>query len=147
LEFTSLITFTTGVVIGGAAGAMVGGLVMFVNGFLSPYGFAGPIILFQILGMVLIGFSGGLFKKFVKGNLVQTYVEAVVAAVVGASLTVVYDIITNIGFVIMYSVPLVPTLIAGITFSLMHIIYNTVLFGFLAVPLSYAMQKVYLPKK
>lgn len=144
LEFTSLITFVTGVVAGGFAGAVLGGLVMFVNGFLSPYGFGGIIIPVQMLGMALIGFSGGLFTRLGKSNVVRLYVEA---AVIGAFLTVIFDVITNVGFVILYSVPLVPTLIAGIAFSLMHIAYNTVLFGFLAVPLAYAMQNVYLSKK
>lgn len=144
LEFTSLITFVTGVVAGGFAGAVLGGLVMFVNTFLSPYGFAGLITPLQMLGMALIGFIGGLFTKLGKGSMVRLCVEA---AVIGAILTIIYDIITNVGFAIMYSVPLVPTLIAGIVFSLMHIAYNTILFGFLAVPLSYAMQNIYLPKK
>ena len=144
LEFTSLITFTTGVVAGGFAGAVLGGLVMFLNGFLSPYGFAGPIMAFQMLGMALIGFSGGLFTKFRKGGVVRLCVEA---AVIGAFLTIAYDLITNVGFVILYSVPLVPTLIAGIVFSFMHVASNTILFGFLVVPLSYAMQRIYLPRK
>jgi len=123
---------------------MLGGLVMFVNGFLSPYGFAGIIMPLQMLGMALIGFSGGLFTKLGNGSVVRLYVEV---AVIGAFLTIIYDAITTIGFAIMYSVPLVPTLITGVAFSFIHIVYNTVLFGLLAVPLSYAMQKIYLPKK
>jgi hypothetical protein len=144
LEFASLITFVTGVVVGGFTGAVLGGLVMFVNGFLSPYGFGGIVIPLQMLGMALIGFIGGLFTKFGKRGVIRLCVEA---AVIGAILTIIYDIITNVGFAIMFSVPIVPTLIAGIVFSFMHITYNTILFGFLVVPLSHVMQNIYLPKK
>jgi len=137
-EFTSLITFITGVVFGGLAGITLGALVMFVNGFLSPYGFAGIILIFQMLGMAMIGFAGSLFKKLGRENIAKLYVEA---AMVGAFLTLIYDVITNLGFAILFSVPIIPTLVAGITFSFMHIAYNATLFGFLAAPITYAIKK------
>lgn len=138
-EFTSLITFTTGAVFGGLAGITLGALVMFVNGFLSPYGLAGTILIFQIFGMATIGFAGSLFKKLGRENRAKLYVGAAAA---GTFLTLFYDALTNLGFVILFSVPVIPTLIAGIMFSFMHIVYNAVLFGILATPIIHAIRSM-----
>ncbi len=62
LEFTSFLTFSTGVVFGGILGASFGITVMIVNGFLSPWGMAGINLPFQMLGMGIIGTVGGLYK-------------------------------------------------------------------------------------
>jgi hypothetical protein len=133
VEFTSLIVFTTGVIFGGFAGIMLGSLVMIVNGFISSYGFAGIVIPFQILGMSLIGLIGGLFKKFANDGAVQLCIKA---AMFGALLTLAYDFITNVGYAIMFSLPITLVLIWGLTFSLIHMVSNAIIFGSMMVPLS-----------
>lgn len=146
LEFTSLFVFVTGIVFGGFAGAALGALVMFVNGFLSPYGFAGVVLPFQILGMVLIGVVGGLYAKMWAGKVSATgFAETVV---LGAFLTFIYDVITNVGTAVFLASGRMPlpealvlVLITGAIPSIMHIVWNSFLFGTVTVPIVNAMQK------
>jgi hypothetical protein len=133
VESTSLITFFVGVIFGAVAGGLFGTLVMFVNGFLSPWGFAGLIMPFQIVGMSLIGVAGGIFRRYgVAGSATRMVFEA---AILGSFLTLVYDIVTNVGVALISNVPIVLAFITGITFSLMHIVSNTLLFGLAFTPL------------
>jgi len=50
VEFTSLIVFLVGAIFGISFGATLGTLVMFINGFFSPWGFAGLMLPFQVAG-------------------------------------------------------------------------------------------------
>jgi len=147
VEFTSLIAFSTGMVFGSLYGSALGALVMFLNGFLSPYGFAGVVMPFQIAGMVLIGASGGLYAKMANGRMTaEGFVEA---AVLGALLTFIYDVITNIGtavFIAMSGVPfldaLITALVLGAIPAVLHTGWNTVLFLTVNVPLVNAMHRM-----
>jgi len=133
VESTSLITFFVGVVFGCPAGGLFGTLVMFVNGFLSPWGFAGLIMPFQIVGMSIIGVTGGIFRRYgVPRSATRIVFEA---AILGSFLTLVYDIITNVGVALITNVPIVFAFITGVAFSFIHIISNTLLFGFAFTPL------------
>jgi hypothetical protein len=133
IESTSLITFFVGVVFGAITGGLFGTLVMFVNGFLSPMGAAGLNLPFQIVGMSIIGVAGGVFRRYgVTGPISRVAMEA---AILGSFLTLTYDIITNIGFALISNVPIVLALIMGVVFSLIHIVSNTLLFGFVFAPL------------
>jgi len=146
VEFTSLIVFSTGVVFGSPLGAFLGGLVMFVNGFLSPWGLAGLNIPFQMLGMGITGAVGGLYRMESTGHI-GFYAET---AVLGAFLTLVYYLITNAGYALQLAlfshVPLLEALvlaqIMGAVFTLLYIVSNTFLFGIGAVPLVNTVQKL-----
>jgi len=145
-EFTSLIAFVTGMVFGSFYGASLGALIMFVNGFLSPYGFAGVVLPFQIAGMVLIGVVGGLYARMATGKLSSgNFVETLV---LGAFLTFIYDVVTNVGTAVYlassmpFSEALIAALIMGAIPSVMHIVWNTFLFGAVTVPLVNAMQRM-----
>jgi len=147
IEVTSLIVFVTGMMFGSLFGGFLGALVMFVNGFLSPYGFAGVVMPFQIAGMGFIGVAGGLYAKTTNRRLsVGDFAEA---AVLGAFLTFVYDVVTNVGTAVFLmasglSFPnaLASALIAGAVPSIIHVSWNTVLFGAVTAPLVNAMHKM-----
>ena len=145
LEFTSVISFVTGMVFGSFFGALLGGSVMFANGFLSPYGFAGIVLPFQIASMALIGVAGGIYSKTTTNKLsAGNFVETVV---LGAFLTLIYDVVTNVGTAVYlassmpFSEALIAALIMGAIPSVMHVVWNTFLFGAATVPLVNAMQK------
>jgi hypothetical protein len=95
---------------------------------------------FQMAGMGLIGLAGGLYKRFVREfRWVAFCFEA---AVLGAFLTVIYDLITNIGVAISYVIMGVPFNIAIITalaygapFSLIHVSSNVAVFGVAFLPI------------
>ena len=146
-EFTSLISFATGMVFGSLYGASLGILVMFVNGFLSPYGFAGVVLPFQLMGMGSIGLAGGLYARITHkvtkaGALMET-------AVLGAFLTFFYDVLTNVGTAVHFTLTgmsfneaLVAALVSGAVPAAIHVAWNTALFGWGTVALVSAMQKM-----
>lgn len=148
LEFTSLLTFSTGVVFGSIVGAPLGVVVMFVNAFLSPWGQAGLNMPFQMLGMGIIGAVGG-FYKMENDSKARFYAES---GILGAFLTFVYyTFFTNLGFALyvaffLSSTPLLEAFIFaqinGAVVTALYIISNTVLFGVGAVPLVKAIQKL-----
>ena len=134
VEFTSFICFVVGAVYGCVVGGLLGAFTMFVNGFLSPWGFAGIILPFQMVGMALFGVAGGVFGKLIDKD-VSGMRLSVEAAVLGALLTLIYDLITNFGFAMLYGLAFIPILIFGMTFSIIHICCNTLLLGVGFVPL------------
>ena len=129
VEFTSLICFLTGFLFGALFGALLGALTMFINGFLSPWGFAGIIMPFQMLGMALMGFAGGFYRKMLGGNFSVSESLNFESACLAAFLTLIYDIITNAGYAILFNLPIIAVLITGVWFSIVHVVSNTVLFG------------------
>jgi hypothetical protein len=147
LEFTSVLVFVTGMVFGVLFGALLGTSVMFVNGFLSPYGFAGIALPFQVVGMASIGVVGGLYSKmakfsFSKGGFIET-------AILGAFLTFIYDVLTNMSIAVLNAFSGMPlrqallvALIPGASPMVMHVVWNTALFGALTVPLVNAMRNI-----
>jgi len=129
VEFTSFICFLTGFLFGALFGALLGALTMFINGFLSPWGFAGIIMPFQMLGMALMGFAGGAYRKLVGNDFSISKSLNFESACLAAFLTLIYDIITNVGYAALFNLEIVIVLIAGVWFSIIHVVSNTVLFG------------------
>jgi hypothetical protein len=140
VEFTSLLTFIVGFVFGLLTGVLFGSFVMFVNGFFSPWGFAGLNMPFQMVGMGIAGLAGGLYRRYVQSfNSTELCVEV---AVFGAVLTVLYDLITNFGVAVSYMIigmnPTLAVLTAvayGAPFSLIHVVSNIAVFGIAFFPL------------
>ncbi|MCJ7718506.1 hypothetical protein MUO69_01075 [Candidatus Bathyarchaeota archaeon] len=120
---------------------------MLINGFFSPWGFAGLMLPFQAAGMVMVGVGGGFYRRtrggsYDAGSCVET-------AVLGAFLTLAYDIVTNFGVAVSYMLMGVPILLAfisaivsGALFSVIHVVSNTAVFGMIFVPLANTLQKL-----
>ena len=147
IEFTSLIVFLIGVAFGALSGSMVGVLVMLVNGFCSSWGFAGLMLPFQVAGMAIVGIGGGLYGRTGTGSYASR--SCLETAVLGAFLTLVYDIITNFGVAISYMlmgmpffVAFVSAIVSGALFSLVHVVSNAAVFGVAFVPLTNSLQKL-----
>ncbi len=129
VEFTSLICFLTGFLFGAFFGVSLGALTMFINGFLSPWGFAGIIMPFQILGMALMGFIGGVYRKSIGENPSVHWSSNLEASFLAAFLTLMYDIITSVGYAVFFNVDIIVALVAGTWFTIVHVVSNTALFG------------------
>lgn len=151
VEFTSLFTFVLGFMSGSLMGILFGSFVMFVNGFFSPWGFAGPNMPFQIVGMAIVGLTGGLYRRYLQSyNSAKFYVEV---AVLGAFLTVVYDLITNFGVALSYMIagthPTLAVITAlgyGAPFSLIHVFSNIAVFGIVFFPVIKALNNIVMVK-
>jgi hypothetical protein len=140
VEFTSFFAFTVGLMQGALSGALFGCFVMFANGFLSPYGFAGLNMPFQMIGMAIAGASGGFYRWYMSGrtNSARFCIEA---AVLGAFVALVYDLITNIGVGVTFilagmnpALALLSAIAYGAFFSIIHVLSNTAVFGTLTLP-------------
>ena len=140
VEFTSLFTFILGFMFGSLMGIFFGSFVMFVNAFFSPWGFAGLNMPFQIVGMAVVGLAGGLYRRYLQRyNSAKFYIEV---AVLGAFLTMVYDLITNFGVALFYMIvgmhptlAVITALAYGTPFSLIHVSSNIFVFGIIFLPL------------
>jgi len=122
-------------------------LVMFINGFFSPWGFAGLMLPFQVIGMVIVGIGGGLYRQTRSG--LYTTRSCIETAVLGAFLTLVYDIITNFGVAVSYMLVGMPILLAfvsaiisGALFSVIHVVSNFFVFLLIFFPLTIALQEL-----
>lgn len=147
IEFTSLIVFLVGSVFGVSFGAALAVLVMLINGFFSPWGFAGLMLPFQAAGMVMVGVGGGFYRRTRSGSYDAG--SCVETAVLGAFLTLAYDIVTNFGVAVSYMLMGVPILLAfisaivsGALFSVIHVVSNTAVFGMIFVPLANTLQEL-----
>lgn len=133
VEFTSLICFVVGFMFGAVLGAVLGALTMFINGFLSPWGVAGVVMPFQMAGMALIGFTGGVYRRVLGKNYVEVKdppkILNIEVSFLAAFLTLFYDVTTNIGWALPYGVPIIVALVQGVWFTVVHVASNTVFFG------------------
>jgi hypothetical protein len=106
---------------------------MFINGFLSPWGVAGVVMPYQMAGMALIGFMGGVYRRVLGKNPVEITdpprILNLEVSFLAAFLTLVYDVITNIGWALPYGVPIIVALIQGAWFTVVHVASNIVFFG------------------
>jgi len=148
VEFTSLFSFMAGVVFGSFTGVFVGGMTMFINGFLSPWGFAGFNLPFQMAGMGIAGIIGRVYKIFApnKFNSAKFCFET---AILGALIALIYDLITNIGVGIQLilagvdpTIALLSAIAYGSFFSLFHILSNSAIFGGLFIPFANALNSL-----
>jgi len=147
VEFTSFISFTVGVVLGSWAGGFVGALTMLINGFLSPWGNAGLIMPFQVVGMALAGVLGGVYKMLFPGRL-NSKGFCLETAVMGALVAFIYDLITNLGVGLQFllsgmdpALALLLPIAYGSFFSLVHVLSNVVVFGALYLPFADALNR------
>jgi len=151
VEFTSLLALVVGFVFGSSVGIFFGGFIMFVNGFFSPWGFAGLNMPFQMVGMGVVGFIGGVYKRHVQSySSARFYFEV---SVLGAFLTVLYDFITNFGVALSYviigmhpTLAVVTAVAYGAPFSLIHVSSNIAVFGTLFFPLIKAVNQISMVK-
>jgi hypothetical protein len=140
VEFTSFLTFTVGVICGALDGAFFGCFIMFVNGFLSPYGFAGLNMPFQMFGMAIAGILGGVYRKLMPEQI-DSARFCTETAIVGAVIALIFDLVTNVGvgFQLVlsgtnFALAMLTAIAYGVFFSMVHIFSNTAVFGILTLP-------------
>ena len=127
VEVMTLIVFTSGWLTGMAGGASVGAIAMFVFTVANPYGAAVPLLAaVQVLCMGFVGVCGGAWGRLWGEGAAP--VSPAALGLIGALLTFVYDLSTNVAIGISFS-QIGPTLVAGIPFALIHILANGLIFA------------------
>lgn len=150
VEFTSFFCFVGGLTEGAMFGALLGSITMLVNGFLSPYGFGGLNIPFQVAGMIVAAVLGSFYRRFTP-NVGFSARFSVETAVLGAFIALVYELITNFGYGLQLvllgegqSLALLTAFATGFFFSLLHVVSNTLVFGGLFLPVTNALYRLRL---
>ena len=138
VELMSLTTFLCGATLGVGAGALVGGLAMAVYSSFNPYGVAPPpVFATQVMGLALTGALGGALARCLHSSSRPRLGRFLVGGGVGFFVTLLYDVLTNLGTAWsmgVYRNPL-PILKAGLLFGIWHVAWNTVLFATCLAPL------------
>jgi hypothetical protein len=148
VEFTSFFSFVVGLVEGALVGAIFGSLVMLINGFLSPWGFGGLNVPFQMGGMIIAAVMGSAYGRFTH-NISPSAGSSVETAILGAFIALLYDLITNLGFGLQLvlagegsSLALFTVLANGSFYSLLHVVSNCAVFGVLFLPVAKALSSM-----
>lgn len=130
VELFTLVVFLSGYSLGWFEGGVVGALSISIYSFFNPYGFPPfPVLLTQILGMVIIGVSGGLaFRtEFFYLKRISPFLGM---ALFGLVLTLIYDFLTNLSVAYLVG-KLWEVMISAVPFSLIHIGSNVIIFAVL----------------
>jgi hypothetical protein len=133
-EVLTLACFLAGLLLGARDGAMIGGSCMLLYSLLNPYGPAHPLVTAsQVTGQVLSGIAGGMTRRAGLERRPR-WIQATVMGACGVSLTLFYDLLTNLATGVIYG-QLRFWLLAGIPFALWHILSNLALFAAVGTPL------------
>lgn len=135
VELITATIFLSGYLLGSRKGIIVGVVAEFIYSMFNPYGIAlPPLLIAQIIAMGFVGYCGGLlYLTTSKSNNHKLTLIQFGAA--GFLLTLIYQILVAIGSVIIIadsteklSVSFISFIIAGLLFSFLQIISNTLIF-------------------
>lgn len=142
VELVTSISFLSGYFLGRIRGCLVGAMSMFLFSLFNPLGVPFiPVFIAQVVFMGLAGFAGGMWKRWTEARSFRMIFLMGLAGS-GLLLTLLYDAGTNLGFALgagLFSQTL-GIIGAGLVFSLVHVISNTVLFATL-VPVAVKMMQ------
>jgi LytS/YehU family sensor histidine kinase len=143
IKLMDFIVFIGGFCFGPIVGVLIGVISWTVYGTLNPQGFVLPVLLATMFSETIYGIAGGLLRKGLTGLKEETWKASVFFASVGALLTLIYDVITNVVFGLTAGWNVVFAVVVGfIPFGLLHEISNLVFFGVGSVPVISAINKV-----
>lgn len=145
VELMGLSTFVCGALLGPWRGGCVGCGAMAIYSLSSPWGIAPPpVFAGQLLGLTLFGVVGGLaFRAFPATGQARSLQTWLRPAAAGFVLTVIYDVLTNLGVAWTLGMLREPLYVigAGLAFGLWHLAWNTALFAVGAPPLLLALRR------
>jgi hypothetical protein len=139
VELLSFTVFLSGFLLGSRYGAAVGAVAAALFSTFNPLGAAlPPIVVAQALGESLVGAAGGAAGPALT-RLPGRALSCAAAGGVGLALTLVYDVLTNVGAYATIAgersiEALVKFVAGGILFLGLHIVWNTALFAVALVP-------------
>jgi len=143
IKLMDFIVFVGGFCFGPLVGVSIGVISWTVYGTLNPQGFVLPVLLATMFSEAIYGIAGGLLRKGLTSLKGEAWKASLFFASVGALLTLVYDVITNVVFGLTAGWNVVFAVVVGfIPFGLLHEISNLVFFGVGSVPVISAIKKV-----
>lgn len=129
VELVSATIYIAGHLLGIQGGILVGLLTEGIYSFLNPYGVAPfPIFISQCISMMLIGFCGGINKKWITYRFIRDYIFT---GINGFVLTLLFAIITTLGYMVSINASLqmaLSSLVTGLGMYAIHLLSNTLIF-------------------
>ncbi len=135
VELITSVIFASGWLFGSSVGVTVGGISFAIFSLFNPLGASlPPLFIAQVTGGMLIGSAGGLFRIILSG--LSPFLRVVILGIGGGFLTLIYDVLTNIGGFIAFTTEetFLAYLTTGIVFSLLHVVSNVLIFSILLFP-------------
>jgi hypothetical protein len=139
VELMTVAVFVSGFLVGPRLGATVGAVSAAIFSAFNPLGAAlPPLLAAQALGQGVVGFVGGVAGPGL-ARRGSRWISFVAAGILGFLITVLYDVLTNIGAFVIISGDktfgnLVKFVGAGIAFMAMHLVWNTLVFAAALTP-------------
>ena len=140
VELVTTMIFLAGVLMGLKHGLLVGILGEFLFSALNPIGSGllfPPMLIAQIAAMTVVCLTGALLRNYIL-NWKTSLPNIILIGAIGLLLTLFYDILVSAAYPLSAGFKLretVATIIAGLAFSVIHLISNTIIFIVL-VPLT-----------
>ena len=137
VKIMDLIVFVGGFLFGPLVGALTGMLSWMIYGAINPYGFVPQIYVTTILAETIYGLLGGLLGK----KLLASQVEgqglrlSLFFGIIGFTSTLIYDLATTVVYALVIEIPVIPTIVMGVPFTLVHELSNTAFFILGCVPI------------
>jgi hypothetical protein len=143
IKIMDLVVFTTGFMFGIPVGAITGVLAWIVYGIINPFGFSFPIWLSTMAGEAVFGIVGGILGRInykTPEKAFNVFRFSLEMGLWGLILTIVYDLLTNIVFAVVFDVPIVAAIVMGWFvppfFGILHEGSNFILFFSAVYPLT-----------
>jgi len=134
VELITAIVFFSGVYLNSRWGLIVGFLSEFVFSASNPMG-SGliflPLLFAQILGMGLVGFSGGILKEFFRSEN-WPLTKVVLLGIIGFFLTFIFDTLTTLSYPIAAGFEFKQTVViygTGLGLTILHQLSNAIIFS------------------
>ena len=128
VELGSGVLFVTAYLFGLPMGVWCVLVVSIIFAFFNPWGpFIPTIWLAQIVGWIFMVLAGYLLSRQYR-NAVWTKSRYFEIAVVGAVVTLFFDLVTTLGYVLWFGVPYFLAVISGLPFIVIHVISNAIIF-------------------
>lgn len=140
VELVTTMIFLAGVLMRLKRGLLVGILGEFLFSALNPMGSGllfPPMLIAQIAAMTVVCLTGALLRNYIL-NWKTSLPNIILIGAIGLLLTLFYDILVSAAYPLSAGFKLretVATIIAGLAFSVIHLISNTIIFIVL-VPLT-----------
>ena len=137
VELMTVTVFIAGFLLGGALGFFVGVGAMLLHSTFNPLGMAHPFLLgAQIAGFALIGLCGAWLGPRLAA-MPSRWFALVLCAATGFMLTLVYQVLVNVGSFFAFSSSddhLLTYVKLGLVFTSLHLAWNTALFATVLLP-------------
>lgn len=133
VELVTALIFLAGVLMGWRSGILIGGVGEMLFSVFNPMGSGllfPPMLVAQVISMGIVGGVGGLCRSLILDEN-PSFGRNLIIGAIGFGLTLFYDILVSLAFPLTAGFNwkgIVSTLLAGVVFSALHLVVNTMIF-------------------